>query len=244
MLRWPTPSGSSPPKPKRSRGSWVPYALLAPGLLWLAMFFIVPTFSSSTPRCRQVRASTGYQPGLNISDLHRRDLAVPRAVLPVVLLRRPGHVADPAHRLSARLHDRLQVRPVEELHAGARHRAVLHQLPDPDAGLADHPVRRRRSSPRSSPPSTSPNLLELLHLTSDGRLLGTPFAVIMGLTYNFLPFMTLPLVRQPRPHRPAADRGSGRPLLLAVHRVPQGDLAAVPAWCRRGHAADLHPRGR
>ena len=36
--------------------------------------------------------------------------------------------------------------------------------------------------------------LRFLHvLDADGRLLATPFAVICGLTYNFLPFMTLPL---------------------------------------------------
>jgi spermidine/putrescine transport system permease protein len=38
----------------------------------------------------------------------------------------------------------------------------------------------------------------LMHLTdwlglTEGRLLATPIAVILGLTYNFLPFMTLPL---------------------------------------------------
>ncbi|WP_062303187.1 ABC transporter permease [Demequina subtropica] len=38
------------------------------------------------------------------------------------------------------------------------------------------------------------NTLQTLHiLGEDGRLLATPFAVIMGLTYNFLPFMILPL---------------------------------------------------
>ncbi len=36
--------------------------------------------------------------------------------------------------------------------------------------------------------------LQTLHLLGeDGRLLATPFAVIAGLTYNFLPFMILPL---------------------------------------------------
>src|SRR3954451_22521723 len=36
--------------------------------------------------------------------------------------------------------------------------------------------------------------LQWLHiLGSDGRLLGTPTAVVTGLTYNFLPFMVLPL---------------------------------------------------
>ncbi|WP_062298196.1 ABC transporter permease [Demequina maris] len=38
------------------------------------------------------------------------------------------------------------------------------------------------------------NTLQTLHiLGEDGRLLATPFAVIMGLTYNFLPFTILPL---------------------------------------------------
>ncbi len=38
------------------------------------------------------------------------------------------------------------------------------------------------------------NTLQLLHiLGEDGRLLATPVAVVAGLTYNFLPFMVLPL---------------------------------------------------
>jgi spermidine/putrescine transport system permease protein len=38
------------------------------------------------------------------------------------------------------------------------------------------------------------SLFKDLHLlSSDGRLLATPFAVVAGLIYNFLPFMTLPI---------------------------------------------------
>ena len=38
------------------------------------------------------------------------------------------------------------------------------------------------------------NSLQSVHLLgADGRLLATPVAVIAGLTYNFLPFMVLPL---------------------------------------------------
>jgi len=38
------------------------------------------------------------------------------------------------------------------------------------------------------------NALQTIHmLPPDGRLLATPFAVVAGLTYNFLPFMILPL---------------------------------------------------
>jgi spermidine/putrescine transport system permease protein len=36
-------------------------------------------------------------------------------------------------------------------------------------------------------------LMERLHIMDDGRLLNTPTAVIGGLTYNFLPFMILPI---------------------------------------------------
>ncbi|MTD15548.1 ABC transporter permease subunit [Nakamurella sp. YIM 132087] len=37
------------------------------------------------------------------------------------------------------------------------------------------------------------SITDLIGLTNDQRILATPLAVIMGLTYNFLPFMTLPL---------------------------------------------------
>jgi spermidine/putrescine transport system permease protein len=38
------------------------------------------------------------------------------------------------------------------------------------------------------------DVLQTIHILGpDGRLLATPFAVITGLTYNFLPFMVLPL---------------------------------------------------
>jgi spermidine/putrescine transport system permease protein len=37
------------------------------------------------------------------------------------------------------------------------------------------------------------SVLKWVHLVNSDQLLSTPFAVIMGLTYNFLPFMTLPL---------------------------------------------------
>ena len=69
--------------------------------------------------------------------------------------------------------------------AGAGHRAVLHQLPDPHAGLAADPRR---------PGLWWPIACETVHLLgADGRLLATPLAVVTGLTYNFLPFMVLPL---------------------------------------------------
>ncbi|WNM24135.1 ABC transporter permease [Demequina capsici] len=55
------------------------------------------------------------------------------------------------------------------------------------------------------------NTLQAVHILGpEGRLLATPFAVIMGLTYNFLPFMILPLYTSlekidPRLNEAAAD---------------------------------------
>ena len=66
-------------------------------------------------------------------------------------------------------------------------------------------------------------------LGDDGRLLATSFAVVMGLTYNFLPFMVLPLYASLEKIDPPADRGVGRPLRLAYPRLLQGDAARCPS---------------
>ncbi|MYS87214.1 ABC transporter permease subunit [Streptomyces sp. SID5474] len=54
------------------------------------------------------------------------------------------------------------------------------------------------------------NVTAFLGLTQDDRVLATPLAVICGLTYNFLPFMVLPLYAcleriDPRLHEAAGD---------------------------------------
>jgi spermidine/putrescine transport system permease protein len=54
------------------------------------------------------------------------------------------------------------------------------------------------------------SVLRGLHLTNNDSLLASKFAVIAGLTYNFLPFMTLPLYASlervdPRLHEAASD---------------------------------------
>ena len=41
------------------------------------------------------------------------------------------------------------------------------------------------------------DVLNTLGLSSSGRVLATAGAVIAGITYNFLPFMVLPHIRQP-----------------------------------------------
>ena len=63
----------------------------------------------------------------------------------------------------------------------------------------------------------------------DGRLLATSTAVVAGITYNFLPFMALPLYVVARADRPAAARGGRGPLREPDAGVPARDAAALAA---------------
>ena len=78
-------------------------------------------------------------------------------------------------------------------------------------------------------------------LSDDGRLLASSTAVIAGITYNFLPFMALPLyvALEKIDHR--LHRGGDRSLRQPRDRVPQGDAAAGAARHLRRLAADVHP---
>ena len=115
-------------------------------------------------------------------------------------------------------------------------RAVLHHLPDPDDRLEDDPLRRR---------ARSSSVLQTLGLVADdGRVLATPAAVIAGLTYNFLPFMILPIYASlERIDTRLIEAGKD---LYASPRTTflQGDAAALGAGDHRRHAAHLHPGGR
>ena len=53
------------------------------------------------------------------------------------------------------------------------------------------------------------SVLNFLHVLPNGHIINTPIAVVAGLTYNFLPFMVLPIYASleradPRVSRPAA----------------------------------------
>ena len=79
-------------------------------------------------------------------------------------------------------------------------------------------------------------------LGADGRLLATSVAVIAGITYNFLPFMVLPLYVSleqvdPRLIEAASDLYANTPRAFAARHA-----AALAARRRSPGAAHLHPR--
>ena len=102
------------------------------------------------------------------------------------------------------------------------------------------PSPGRRSSTTAVPPSGCSSSLHLLG--EGGRLLDTTIAVIGGLTYNFLPFMILPIyVSLEKIDRRLVEAARG-PLLDAGGRLPQGGAAALAAGRVRRQPAHLHPR--
>ena len=75
----------------------------------------------------------------------------------------------------------------------------------------------------------------------EGLLATTTLAVVAGITYNFFPFMALPLYVSLEQIDAAAARGGEGPLRDPDAGVPAGDAAALGARDRRRDAADLHP---
>ena len=90
--------------------------------------------------------------------------------------------------------------PAARLPAGLRDRVQGRALEEPDAGLVIAPfftsflVRTLAWKTILADNGFVVQTLQALHILGpDGRLLATSVAVVTGLTYNFLPFMVLPL---------------------------------------------------
>ena len=166
----------------RHRGL-TPYLLLAPGILWLAVFFLVPMGflgyqslqSGLFPNFQFDWAFSNFSTAL--SDYHtqllRSFLYAGIATVACLLLAYPlaywiAFRAGPWRNLFLLF----IVAPFFVTYL-VRTLAWLNILAD------DGPVVR---------------ILRDVHvLGSDGRLLATTFAVVSGITYNFFPFMALPL---------------------------------------------------
>ena len=78
-------------------------------------------------------------------------------------------------------------------------------------------------------------------LPDEFRLLATPVAVVAGITYNFLPFMTLPIYVSLEKIDKRLVEAAEDLFATPVRRVPPDHLPAVAAGRLRRLAADLHP---
>jgi spermidine/putrescine transport system permease protein len=174
-----------PESTRRKRG-WTGYLLLAPGGLWLVGFFLVPTITLLISSLYDPSGSlidgytlTGrianYTEGIReYADTFGRSLAYALAATAAcVVLGYP--LAYAIAFKAGRWKNLMLVAVIAPFFTSFLVRTLAWKLL-----LGDHGV--------------IVDVLQNVHvLGPDGRLLATPFAVITGLTYNFLPFMVLPL---------------------------------------------------
>ncbi|MGZ4447915.1 MAG: ABC transporter permease [Nocardioides sp.] len=162
------------------------YLLLLPALLWLGLFFVVPLYSlvatslfdpsgSDFRGYRMAWAWGNYRDALSAywQPLVRSLVYGGVATLLCLLL---GYVLAYAIAFKAgRWKNLMLVLVIAPFFTSFLIRTLSWKLILGDDGVVVH-------------------TLQAVHLLgADGRLLATPVAVVAGLTYNFLPFMVLPL---------------------------------------------------
>lgn len=182
-------AGTASPGPKSGlkSKSWTPYLLLAPGLIWLITFFIFPIVSLASTST-MVRPE-GAQIGTYVQELRFQNYIdaftanqeqyirsfVYAAIATILALAISYPLAYMIAFKSGKYRNILLVLVVAPFFTSFLLRTVAWTQILGDEG-----------------PIVS--TLKLLPFIDDSmRLTSTPFAVISGLTYNFLPFMTLPL---------------------------------------------------
>ncbi|CCH16145.1 ABC transporter permease [Micromonospora lupini] len=185
----PTGAGQSPPAPPAARSGryrLLPYLLLLPGVAWLLVFFGVPLL--------QLAAASLYDPSGSFSTGYAMTWAVGnypdvvQAYWPQ-LLRSFGY-AGLALVLALLLGYPLAYAIAQK--AGRWKNLLLVCVVAPM--FTSFLVRTLAWKTILSDNGALVGLLRDVHLLApDGRLLATPFAVVLGLTYNFLPFLVLPL---------------------------------------------------
>ena len=184
---------------RRVRRSAVPYLLLAPGLLWLVVFFVLPTLSLASQSLQTGDVDNGYAltwhwqtytDALSAywSQLSRSLLYAATATLLTLAFGYPLAWFI-AHR-SGRWKNVLLVLVIAPFFTSFLIRTLAWQTILGDSGLL---VDLTNATHTSVLLDGFKALLRGLGLISTDQLLFSPFAVICGLTYNFLPFMVLPL---------------------------------------------------
>lgn len=164
-----------------------PYLLLLPGLAWLTIFFLIPLFSLAQTSLMTANEpgnpDAGFVQGFNTANytnalntylsqyLRSFEYAGIATALALVMAYPLAYFI--AFR-SGRFKNLLLVLVVAPFFASFLIRTYAWRTILADDGFVTQFIAH-------------------LGLLPDGRILATPIAVVAGLTYNFLPFMTLPL---------------------------------------------------
>jgi spermidine/putrescine transport system permease protein len=168
----------------RTRRRLLPWLFLGPGLLWLIVFFAIPLLNQANVSLQTGDAETGYVFSWAFSTYTDAISEYDEQFLRSIGYAAVSTVLCPDHRVPARVLHRLQGRALQEPHAAAGHPALLHVL---------RPATVAWQLILSDNGWVVERLRDVGLLGADGRLLASRTAVIAGITYNFLPFMALPL---------------------------------------------------
>ena len=181
-----TPGGPQAPR-RRRRLLGLPYWLLAPGMLWLTVFFIVPMVTLVSTSLQTGDIDNGYTLTWHWANYSHalstygpqflRSLEYAGVATVAALL-----IAYPlAYTIAFKAgvwKNFLLVLVIAPFFTSFLIRTLAWETILSDGGFVVRTLTH----------------LHLINVVGDqGRLLATPLAVVCGLTYNFLPFMTLPL---------------------------------------------------
>jgi spermidine/putrescine transport system permease protein len=171
-------------EPRRPRRWYTPYLLLLPGLAWLTFFFVIPMVALASMSLQTGSLGEGYRLTWNwatysdalstySSQFLRSILYAGAATVLTLVIGYP--LAYAIAFKAGRWRNVMLILVIAPFFTSFLIRTLAWKIILSDGGwIVD--------------------VLQAMQLVSDnGRLLATPGAVILGLTYNFLPFMVLPL---------------------------------------------------
>lgn len=175
-----------------ARRNWVPYALLLPGLLWLTVFFVLPMITLGSQSLQEGNVDEGFvftgNVGIYADAFSRywphmvRSLSY--AGLATVLALLLGYpLAYFIAQKAGRWKNVVLVLVIAPFFTSFLIRTLAWKTILSDNWVVTQWAQQLGIT----------NVLQAVGLTSTDSLLFSPFAVVMGLTYNFLPFMILPL---------------------------------------------------
>ncbi|MEU4092079.1 ABC transporter permease [Streptomyces sp. NPDC026673] len=209
------PSGApeeTPPVPSGAaarRRRLVPYWLLLPGILWLLVFFAAPMVYQASTSVQTGSLETGYRVTWHFAtywDAFREyDVFYLRSLIyagiATVLCLAIGYpLAYTIAFKAGRWRNVLLVMVIAPFFTSFLIRTLAWKTILADDGYVVTALDKLHIL----------NVTASLGITADDRVLATPLAVVCGLTYNFLPFMILPLYTSleridPRLHEAAGD---------------------------------------
>ena len=223
-----------------ARRRLAPYGLLQPGIFWLALFYLAPLFTllrtslSTLPSRFAVEAEfdwawSNYADALTDFGVQFQHSFVYSGAATVLCLAIGYPMAYVIAFRGGRWKNLLLGLVVVPFFTSYLIRTIAWQSLLADSGPIIGALERLRL--------TGP--LESLGIMDNGRLLDTRAAVIGGLTYNFLPFMVLPIYVSLEKINTSPRRRRQGPLLVVGSGLPQGRPATVrsqafsPGRCSR-----------